>query len=178
MANRSPSTTTTRTPKVLFVSLENDIPTTYAKLLSSVQGVNNRDIEQGKTAPNIEWLRKYKDKLVLTDQLFDLAVIHREIKKVKPDVVILDYIGLVNMQRVATKEVFSEYAKKTKEFVQKNNNIAYIDLSNLNTGEGEEDIRRNKKFNGSADLRNNADFGLWLFHYKPFYEYRAQANEI
>jgi len=58
--------------KVLFISLENDIETTYSKFLSTVQGVNNISIEKGKVKPDVEWLRKYKDKFVLTDQLFEL----------------------------------------------------------------------------------------------------------
>lgn len=162
--------------KVLFVSLENDIETTYAKLLSSVQGVNNRDIEKGVVLPNTDWLRKYKDKFILTDQLFDLEEIKRETLRVKPDVVILDYIWLVTMNGIRDDDkIFSAYAKKVKEFIQKTK-VAWIDLSNLNTDEDEEKIRRYGKFNWSAALKNNADFWLHIFHYKPFYEYKELAE--
>lgn len=164
--------------KVLVVSLENDIATTYAKFLSTVQGVNNRDIELGKIKADTDYLRKYKNQLFLTDQLFDLDVIFREIKKVKPDVIFLDYIWLVNIKWVDDEKIFNIYAKRVKEFVQKNNYLAWIDLSNLNTWEGEDEIRKYKKFNGSASLRNNTDFWLWLFHYKPFYTFRTEANKI
>lgn len=162
--------------KVLFISLENDIETTYSKFLSSVQGVNNRDIEQWKVNPDTDWLRKYKDKFILTDQLFELDEIKREVLKVKPDVVLLDYIGLVTIDGVRDADkIYTPYAKKVKEFVQKNK-IAWIDLSNLNTGETEEEIRKHWKFNWSASLKNNTDFGLHIFHYKPFYEYKEFAE--
>ncbi len=163
--------------KVLFVSLENDIPTTYSKFLSTVQNVNNRCIEKGEVAPDIDWLRKYKDKFFLTDQTFELNEIKREVLRVKPDVVILDYIGLVTMSEVRdVDKIFTPYAKQVKEFVQKTK-VAWIDLSNLNTNETEDEIRKWGKFNGSAALKNNTDFWLHMFHYKPYYEYKEFAKE-
>jgi hypothetical protein len=77
---------------VLFVSLENNIETTYTKFLSTVQGVNPYQIEKGLVVPDTNYLRKYKDRFILTDKLFDINEIKREVLKVKPDVVILDYI--------------------------------------------------------------------------------------
>ncbi len=163
--------------KVLFVSLENDVPTTLSKLLSAVQETNNRNIEKGTVAPDYDWLRKHKDNFILTDQLFDVDEIKREVLKVKPDVVILDYIGLVNIKGVDDEKVFTPYSKKIKEFIQKNPHLAWIDLSNLNQGEGEEQIRKTKgKFNWSASLRSNTDFWLWLFEHEPFQRYKWLAE--
>ena len=164
--------------KVLFISLENDIETTYVKFLSSVQNVNNIEIEKGNVKPDIEWLRKYKDKFILTDQLFELGDIKREVMRVKPDVVILDYIGLITIDWVRDDDkIYTPYSKQIKTFVQKNKHIAWIDLSNLNTSETEDEIRKFGKFNGSAALKNNTDFWLHMFHYKPYYEYREFAME-
>jgi len=160
--------------KVMFVSLENSIESTYIKILSRVQGVSPNDIEKGKTAPDIEWIKKWKHSFVLTDQLFNLWEIKREILKVKPDVVILDYIGLVNIKGTDEKSLYNRYADEVKEFVQKNKHLAWIDLSNLNKDDDEERIRAHKWFNGSAKLRNNTDVGIHLFYYSPFYEYKRE----
>lgn len=58
--------------KVLFVSLENSIETTYVKLLSTVQGVNPNSIERGMVEPDFAYLDKYAHSFKLTDQTFDL----------------------------------------------------------------------------------------------------------
>jgi hypothetical protein len=76
----------------MFVSLENSIEATLIKLLSSVQKINPILIEKGTVKPDKEWLRKYSQSFVLTDQLFNIGEIKREILKTQPDVVILDYI--------------------------------------------------------------------------------------
>ena len=59
----------------------------------------------------------------------------------KPDVVILDYIGLVNIKGTDEKSLYNRYADEVKEFVQKNKHLAWIDLSNLNKDDDEERIR-------------------------------------
>jgi hypothetical protein len=156
----------------LFISLENTIETTYINLLSSLQKTNSRKIERGEIEPNTEWLRRNKEKLILTDQIFDIQEIKREVVKHKPDVVILDYIGLVSIKGCDEKSLYNTYADEVKRFVQKHKSFAWIDLSNLNKDDDEERIRQHKGFNGSAKLRNNTDFALHMFYYKPFYEYK------
>lgn len=158
--------------KVQFVSLENSIETTYTKLLSAKQRVNPYQIEKGLVEPNYEWLKKYKDSFILTDQLFELSEIKRSVIKNKPDVLFLDYIWLVNIKGHTDKEIFDRYAKEMKEFIQKQQNVALIDISNLNKSDDEEKIRREKGFNWSAALRNNTDVALHMFYYQPFYNYK------
>lgn len=158
--------------KVQFVSLENSIEATYTKLLSAKQRVNPYQIEKGLVEPDYEWLRKYKDSFILTDQLFELWEIKRSVIKNRPDVLFLDYIWLVNIKKHTDREVFDRYAKEMKEFIQKQENIALIDVSNLNKWDDEEKIRIDKGFNWSGALRNNTDLALFLFEYKPFYNYK------
>lgn len=158
--------------KVLFVSLENSIESTYIKLLSSVQWINPNKIEGGESEANFDYIRKYKDQFILTDQLFDLWEIKREVIKNQPDVVILDYIGLVNMEGADEKSLYNRYADDVKKFVQKNKQLAWIDLSNLNKDDDEERIRQHRGYNGSAKLKNNTDVWIHLFYYKPFYDYK------
>lgn len=163
--------------KVLFVSLENNIETTYIKLLSTVQWCNPYQIEKGLVKPDTEWLRKYKNNFILTDQLFDINEIKRETLKTKPDVVILDYIWLVNIRGFDEKTVYNKYADEIKQFVQKHQWLAWIDLSNLNKSDDEQAIRFHKWFNGAAKLRNNTDVAIHMFDYQPFADYKRMVFE-
>ena len=161
--------------KVMFVSLENSIDTTYIKLLSSMQGVSPNDIETGKIAAEVDFIKDFRNHLLITDQLFEWGEITREIKRFKPDVVFLDYIGLVDVNWCDEKTLYNKYADLQKKFIQKNQQIAWVDLSNLNKDDDEERIRMHRWFNGSAKLRNNTDFALHMFYHKPFYEYKKQV---
>lgn len=164
--------------KVMFVSLENTIETTYIKVMSAVQWVNSKLLENWTYPVLYSYLEQYKDKFVLTDQLFDLGQIKREILKVKPDVVILDYIWLVSIKWCDERTKYDKYADEVKEFVQKNQYLSWIDLSNLNKDDDEDKIRIYKWFNWSAKLRNNVDFAMHLFYHKPFYEYKKMTMQI
>lgn len=158
--------------KVLFISLENSIESTYIKFLSSYQKVNPNLLESWAVKADTDYIKRTSKLFYLTDQLFDIGEIKREIVKIKPDVVILDYIGLVNIKGHNEKEKYDRYADLMKEFIQKNQTMALIDLSNLNKDDNEEKIRMYKGFNWSAKLRNNADVCIHLFYFAPFYEYR------
>ena len=164
--------------KVLFCSLENSIDTTYIKLLSSMQEVNPWDIETWKIMPEVWLLEEYKQNLFITDQMFNWNEITRHIKKVKPDVVFLDYIWLVEVDWADERTLYDRYADLQKRFIQRNQDIAWIDLSNLNKDDWEERIRAHRWFNGSAKLRNNTDFAMHMFYYAPFYEYRKSMLEL
>ena len=163
--------------KVLFVSLENSIETTYIKFLSTVQECNPNAIEYGQIEPDYNYLKKHKDNFILTDQLFNIWEIKREVIKQKPDVVILDYVWLVHMHRLPEKEKYDAYADEIKEFIQKHQDIAWIDLSNLNKDDDETKIKMHKWFNGSAKLRNNTDVSIHMFYHKPFYDYKQIVFE-
>ena len=163
--------------KVMFVSLENSIESTYMKFLSSVQGINPNDIEQGKASADTDFLRRNSHLFILTDQLFDLWDIKREIVKNKPDVVFLDYIGLVSIKGADEKSLYNRYADDVKRFMQIHKELAWVDLSNLNKDDDEEKMRLYKWFNGSAKLRNNTDFALHMFYYKPFYDYKQDIKD-
>jgi len=162
--------------KVMFISLENTIETTYINLLSSLQGVNSRDIENGRVDIDEQWLRDNKDKLIITDQLFNIGDIKREVIKNSPDVVILDYIWLVDIKGCDERTLYNKYADEVKTFVQKQKSFAWIDLSNLNKEDDEERIRKYKGFNGSAKLRNNTDIAIHMFYYEPFYNFKKSYS--
>lgn len=161
--------------KVLFVTLENSIETTLTKFLSSVQEVNPTLIEKWQVKADTEFLRKVQNNLKITDQLFSLNEIKREILKTKPDVVILDYIWLVTIEWYTEETMYNKYADEIKQFIQKHKNLAFIDLSNLPKSETEDTIRMYWGFNWSAKLRNNCDFWMFVFPYKPFAKYKSDV---
>ena len=163
--------------KVMFVSLENSIESTTIKLMSSMQWVNPNLISQWLIEPDYSLLEKYKDNFILTDKLFNLSQIKRQVSKIKPDVVILDYIWLVNINWCDEKSLYNKYADEVKEYIQNNKDIAWIDLSNLNKDDDEERIRQHKGFNWSAKLRNNTDVSIHMFWFEPFYEYKKDIIE-
>lgn len=158
--------------KVLFVSLENSIETTLINLSATLDRQNSIGVEKWDKSFNKDWFNDNKHLFHLTDQLFDIDEIKREVLKVKPDVVFLDYIGLVNIKGCDEKTLYDKYADTVKQFVQKNKWLSWIDLSNLNKDDWEERIRMHKGFNGSAKLRNNTDISLHFFYYQPFYKWK------
>jgi len=164
--------------KVLFVSLENDIESTYTKFLSCVQRTNPYQIEKGIVKPDLKYLRDNKDRFILTDCLFDINEIKREVLKQKPDVVILDYIWLTNIKWANEDTLYQIYADEIKKFVQTHKWLSWIDLSNLRKNDTEETIRKDKWFNWAAKLRNNTDFALHMFEYAPFAEYKNMVFEM
>ena len=163
--------------KVLFISLENTIQTTLVNFLSVKQKVNPRLIEKGVVKAEMDYLKQYKDTFIILDSVNDLNWIKREILKNKPDVVILDYIWLVEIKWFDEFSKYNKYADEVRHFIQNNQQFAWIDLSNLNKSETEETIRLYGWFNWSAKLRNNTDFAMHIFWYKPFTDYKKMVLE-
>ena len=163
--------------KILFVSLENSVESTYIKLMSSVLWNNPTDIEKWVINFDYDWMNKYRDKLYITDQIFDLDDIKREALKIKPDIILLDYIQLVEIKWSKNElEKLDTYAREVKKFMQKNNKIAWIDISQLNMNANSDDLKKSWNFKWSWELKNAIDFWLHLFYYEPFFKYKETAK--
>jgi len=160
--------------KVAFFSLENDREITMIKLLANKQKVQSDDIQSGAIAPNTEYIRNANGKFYLIDWVFDLSEIFWEILKIKPDVVILDYVGLVTMKKFKEEDKYTEYAKQVQQFV-KRERVCWVDLNNLPKNYNEELMRSDWHFYGSSFLRNNADFGLFLFYTQAWYDNKEKV---
>jgi hypothetical protein len=66
--------------------------------------------------------------------------------EIQPDVVILDYIGLISCKGVTEEAKFTQYAIEVQRFV-KASQVGWIDLSNLPTNlQQSEDIKNNPQF--------------------------------
>lgn len=131
--------------KVAFFSLENDRDFTITNLMANYMGVNSHAIEKGTAHPDGDYLGKLKDKLYIIDDTYELSEIFAHCLSLKPDVVLLDYIGLVSIKKFAESEVFTEYAKQVQRFVKKTQ-VGWLDLSNLPTDVDEDHMRTKGSF--------------------------------
>lgn len=160
--------------KVAFFSLENDKTFTICNIMANKESVNSYAVEDGTHSVDFWWLDKHKKSFFLIDDEHDMSRIQARILEIKPDVVFLDYIGLVDIRGVKEEEVYTKYAKSMQKFVKKTG-ISLIDLSNLPINATEETVRQSWQFFGSSFLKNNTDVGLHIFYYTPFYEWRKSS---
>ena len=164
--------------KVLFIEMESQ-DTIYYNLMSTIVWVNPRKIENWTIQADNEHILKFEKNLILFIDENNLDKIKLKIIETKPDVVILDYIWLVSIPWFDENSKYSEYADQIKMFVQNNQDICFIDLSNLPKSDNSEDmIRLNRWFNWSAKLRNNCDFWLHIFDHSWFVKYKKEMLDM
>jgi hypothetical protein len=58
-------------------------------------------------------------KLFIVDDTHELSEVFAKVLAIKPDVVMLDYIGLISIGKVKEDDLFTEYAKRVQQFVKK-----------------------------------------------------------
>lgn len=163
--------------KVCFITLENDRSFTLSNILANHQEVNSHRIEDWTVTPDVDYLYHNKEYLTIIDNIYDLSEIFTQVLQIQPDVVILDYIWLVNIKKTKEDDKYTEYSKQVQEFV-KRARISWIDLSNLpKNQEDEESVRQFWWFYWSSFLKNNTDVWIHWVYYKPFYEWRKSVWE-
>lgn len=162
--------------KVAFFSLENDRDMTLSNLVANRQRVNSWDLESGKAEVDYDLLWEMNEKLFVIDDTYELSEIFSKILTIKPDVVILDYIGLVTINRFWESDMFTEYSKRVQQFVKKVR-VSWVDLSNLPMWVEDAQIISRWQFFWSSYLRNNADVGLHLVKYDEFYAHKQLMEE-
>ena len=117
-------------------------------------------------------LDKYKN-LIMYDDIMDIGGAMREIRKHKPDVVVDDYIGLVNVKGIDDNRLRIDSIMKQYKWAAKNNNMSVLLLSQLNRKCEE----RTNKRPLPSDLRESGsieqDAEMILFMY---YEWRYIEN--
>ena len=106
---------------------------TMSNLVANAQRINSWDLESGKVNIDMREIEKMDQRLFIIDDTYELSEIFTKVLAIKPDVVILDYIGLVNIKKFAEDEKYTEYSKRVQEFV-KETRVGWIDLSNLPIG--------------------------------------------
>lgn len=161
--------------KVAFFTLENDKEFTYCNILANHQQVNSYLLEKWECEADIDYLKKQEWRFYLIDDCYDLSQIYSKILQLKPDVVFLDYVWLVDMKLVKETDKYTEYSKSVQKFVKKSW-VSWIDLSNLSKEQEEEkNIREQWHFYWSWFLKQNTDVWIHMCYYKPFYEYKKKA---
>jgi len=158
--------------KVAFFTLENDKPFTLTNMYANSAGVSSYLVENGTEPVDSNYIEKAKWKLYIIDDTYELSEVFAKVLEIKPDVVVLDYIGLISIRRTDEEAKYTEYSKKVQEFV-KRTRVGWVDLSNLpKSQEDLESIRTFGGFYGSSFLKNNADVGIHLCYHTPFYEFK------
>lgn len=159
--------------RVMFLTLENEVQTTLGYIMSNHQKIWINGIMKGEAIGDFDYLDSIKDSLAIVDSTYYLNDIFSRIIEFKPDIVILDYIGLASIRGFTDETKYTEYAIQVQRFV-KQMQISWIDLSNLPTQlQNSEDIRWNPQFFWSTFLRNNTDVGIHIMPWKEFYEMRG-----
>lgn len=155
--------------KVAFFSLENDKDMTMSNILANRQRINSWDLESWKAEVDWKAIEEMQWNLFIIDDTYELSEIFSKILNIKPDVVILDYIWLVSINKFWEDGMFTEYSKRVQQFV-KESRVWWIDLSNLPIGVEDNQILNRWQFYGSSYLRNNADVGIHLMKYEDYYK--------
>lgn len=154
--------------KVAFFTLENTKENTLTAIMCKAQEINQFKLTQWEVEWNWDYLVQLKDRLYIIDDVYDLDDIFNKIRQIKPDIIILDYISYVTMKGFTEEQMYTEYARKVVRFA-KDNNIVWIDLSNLaNDTQTNEEIMLKPKFFGSSKLVNNSDFNLMIMRNEAF----------
>lgn len=161
--------------KVLFFTLENPKEMTLTSLLCKAKGYNFQDLTDWKIEWDWEYLVWLKNRLYIVDDIYDLDEVFAKVNEVKPDVVILDYIGYIQLKGYADDTRYKEYAKRVVPFVKKNN-LAWIDLSNLaNDTLTNDEIRFKPKFYWASELVNNSDVNIMIMRNEEFKKTRDKV---
>ncbi len=125
----------------MFLTLENEVQTTLGYLMSNHQKNSMNSIMRGDSPPDFDYLSSINERLSIVDNSFYMNDIFSMVMEFKPDVVILDYIGLMSIKGFTEEAKYTEYAIQVQRFV-KQMQVAWIDLSNLPTQlQQSEDIR-------------------------------------
>lgn len=161
--------------KVAFFTLENEVETTLWYLMSNHQRISMDSIMRWTESGDFDYIEKINKNLAIFDSTFYLSDIFSKIVEFNPDVVILDYIGLMSIRWFREDDKYTEYAVQVQRFV-KQIQVSWIDLSNLPTQlQQSEDIRWNPQFYGSTFLRNNTDVGIHIMPWSQFYDMRDRV---
>ena len=109
--------------------------------MSNYQHQSMDSILRGSTPANFDYLQSIQANLNIVDSSFYLSDIFSKVMEFSPDVVILDYIGLMSIRGFTEEQKYTEYAIQVQRFV-KQVQVSWIDLSNLPTTlQASEDIR-------------------------------------
>ena len=152
-----------------LIILESEILSYGNMRMGFFDGDANIDLDKSRKAIK----DKYK-KLIMLDDVFDIDRAMREIRKYKPDVVVDDYIGLIDVigmddNRLRIDNIMKQYKRAAKTY-----GCAALLLSQLNRGCEE---RANKRpilrdLRDSGSIEQDAEMVLFMY-----YDYRYNYKD-
>jgi len=152
-----------------LIILESEILSYGNMRMGFFDGDANIDLDKARKAIK----DKYK-KLIMLDDVFDIDRAMREIRKYKPDVVVDDYIGLIDVigmddNRLRIDNIMKQYKRAAKTY-----GCAALLLSQLNRGCEE---RANKRpilrdLRDSGSIEQDAEMVLFMY-----YDYRYNYKD-
>lgn len=154
--------------KIAFFTLENTREETLITLMCNARGINPDALSKWEAEWDWEYLTKLKDRLYIIDSDYELSKIFSRAMKIKPDVVVLDYISLMDVKGATEDSKYWEYARKVARFA-KSQNMAWIDLSNLPINlQTNDEIKARPQFFWSSLLKNNCDVAIHIMSNEQF----------
>ena len=152
-----------------LIVMESDF-ISYGTLRSeSMSGSEEKDLELSKNR-----IKKSFQNLLMFDNIFDIDQAMREIRKYKPDVVVDDYIGLIDVLGVDDNRLRVDAIMKHYKRASKTHNMCSILVSQLNR---ECESRANKRpilrdLRDSGSIEQDAESVLFMY-----YDYRYNFHE-
>ena len=164
---------------VVFFTLENDRNTTLNNLLANLQGIDNEKLQEGLVKADVDLLFPYSDSLKIIDDIVDLEQILNVARRLKPDVLLLDYCGLASIKGVEEDKHYTQYSKMVQRFA-KDEDVVWLDLSNLKMGDEDEPLKIIKgwQFYGSGSMKNNIDCGMHIVMNPDFDKFNKGVLEL
>lgn len=154
--------------KIAFFTLENAKEDTLTAIMCKQARINQFKLNSWEVEGNWDYLTELEGRLFVIDDVYELDSIFSTINSISPDIVILDYISYVTINKCSEDQKYTEYARKVVWFA-KNSNLVWIDLSNLaNDTQTNEEIRFKPKFYWSSLLVNNSDVNIFILRNEEF----------
>ena len=124
-------------------------------------------------------IRKNYKNLIMFDSIFDIEGSMREIRKHSPDVVVDDYIGLVNVAGIEDNRLRIDNIMKQYKWAAKKNEMAVLLVSQLNR---ECETRANKRpilrdLRDSGSIEQDAEIILFMYYEWRYYMQESEMGE-
>lgn len=170
--------------RVLFLSLEMTVESLAERLLCRVQGIPSNDLQEARRGSLESDLESFASKvrelpLIITNSIgFTWKQLDEYIEyfSPKPEVIIIDYIGLVNGSGAMKKEIIDDYLKHFRQMAIRDNFLGIICAQINRASQGSSTIPQLHNLKDTGCLEEIADKVL-LLHYPNFYDETKPENE-
>lgn len=148
--------------KCLVLNLE--VPRQYCLmyLASNFSKIPSQDIEKGANTKAVAtYVEKYKDKLRILDDVFDIDWIVAQVRNAKEDVIFIDFVQNIKASWVSEYEAMTEVAREIQRVANESGKHIF-DLSQVSNEWANYKTGNMIPSKGSGSLVASADIGLVL----------------